>query len=302
VAPATSLANGIIVSQQYSNSTDPFNKTLINLTPTPLGGYADTLIVTSCIVQNSAGKVVTDPSCASMTNTTLAGGNTAVPFAISASNTAPVDVYTVTLTLGDTVFPTLSHTVSLQTYVVDTAPAITLAPGFELAESVTFNTAPPPGGTLATSLVSFTCGKIVTLSGGDANVANEITCSGAGSVPITGNATVAAITILANGSGTVSMNRNHSSESVFSAAFWGVPLLALLAWLGNRKSPRRNFFRFLGMLLLIVGLSHAIGCGGSFHRPTSVTTGTTPGSYLIQVVATDSNKQVHSVVVPLVVN
>jgi hypothetical protein len=78
--------------------------------------------------------------------------------------------------------------------------------------------------------------------------------------------------------------------------------MALLVWLGNRKAPRRNFFRFLGVLLLVAGLANVIGCGGSFTAPKTSTGGPKAGTYLIQVVATDSNGITHTAVVPLVVN
>jgi hypothetical protein len=72
--------------------------------------------------------------------------------------------------------------------------------------------------------------------------------------------------------------------------------------LGSRRSPRRNFFRIVGLLLLGLGLSCLTACGGSFSRPTPpTTTGVTPGSYLVQVIATDGTNTYYAVV-PLVVN
>jgi hypothetical protein len=84
------------------------------------------------------------------------------------------------------------------------------------------------------------------------------------------------------------------------AAFLGVPLLALMGWVGSRKSPRRNFFRFLGLILLLVGVSYASGCGGSFtSTSTPTTSGINAGNYLVQVVGTDQNGIPYYAVIPL---
>jgi hypothetical protein len=80
----------------------------------------------------------------------------------------------------------------------------------------------------------------------------------------------------------------------------GIPLFALMGWVGSRKSPRKNFFRFLGLILLLVGVSYASGCGGSFTSTSkSTNTGIAPGSYLVQVVATDQNGNKYYAAVPL---
>jgi hypothetical protein len=91
------------------------------------------------------------------------------------------------------------------------------------------------------------------------------------------------------------------------AAFLGIPLFALMGWVGSRKSPRKNFFRFLGLILLLAGVSYASGCGGSFTSTSTTTgkstgTGIAPGSYLLQVVGTDQNGNTYYAVVPVTVN
>jgi len=101
---------------------------------------------------------------------------------------------------------------------------------------------------------------------------------------------------------TVSASVSRRPGAITTAAFWGIPLLALLAWFGRRGSPRRSFFRFLGMIVLLVGIGNAIGCGsGGFTRPPAQTGGAATGSYLVQVIATDSNGAKYYAVVPLVV-
>jgi hypothetical protein len=80
-----------------------------------------------------------------------------------------------------------------------------------------------------------------------------------------------------------------------------------MGWVGSRKSSRKNFFRFIGLILLIVAASYAAtGCGGSFTRPTSsVPTGFSlgAGNYYVQVIATDQNGvSQYYAVVPMTVN
>jgi hypothetical protein len=93
------------------------------------------------------------------------------------------------------------------------------------------------------------------------------------------------------------------SSAITLAAFLGVPFLALMGWVGSRKSPRRNFFRFLGLILLMVGLSYATGCGAGFTPPAQPPgSAINAGSYYVQVVAMDQNGVQYYAVVPLTVN
>jgi hypothetical protein len=119
-------------------------------------------------------------------------------------------------------------------------------------------------------------------------------------VNVTGSQTVASIIIQGS---TVSAQLRRS-DSIYAAAFFGMPLIALIGWLGVGKSQRRNFFRFIGLILLIVGLSFGTGCGGSFSQTgeTTTTLKIAKGNYLVQVVAKDQNGVSYYAVVPLTVN
>jgi hypothetical protein len=88
------------------------------------------------------------------------------------------------------------------------------------------------------------------------------------------------------------------------AAFLGLPLFVLVGWVGGRKSSRKNLFRFLGLILVIVGLSFATGCQQGFTPPVAppASTGFTTGNYLVQVVATDQNGVKYYAVIPVIVN
>jgi large repetitive protein len=301
---AFSQPGPIAVTQGATNSTDKFTSAAVSVDSVPLSGYSDSLNLT-CQVQGSASTpgTGTPPTC-TLSPTTLHGsGASTSAFTITVPANAPVDQYTVTVTATDVQIPALAQSATLLVNVVNKSGTLSLSPGSAAVQSMVFNTAPPAGQTLAATLNTFACGTIVPvdINGTGTFTANEFACSGpSGTVPITGFSTTASVTIAVNATTTASLAR--PSGSVSAAAFWAVPLLALLAWVARRNSPRRNFFRFLGMLLLVVGLSNTIGCGGSFTRPPVVTGGPPTGTYLIQVVASDSNLVNHYAVVPLTVN
>jgi hypothetical protein len=293
-------ATPVSVTQGYENDKDPFSPGTIGVKSTPTAGFSDPLTL-SCSVQNSSNTTVANPlTCAPSTDTLAGNGSSSVVFTVTAAAATPVDTYTVTLTATDSKFPALTQQATLQVNVIATSGTISLAPGSSATQSVVFNTAPPSGGTLAATLNTFACG----LTSGTAQIsAGQISCSGpATAVPITGNATTAAITITVNGTTSAAL-RKQGNGGVFAAAtFWGVPVIGLLAWAARKNAARKNLLRYLGIALLIIGMSYGIGCGGSFTRPKTVTGGPPVGSYLVQVVATDSNGVNHYAVVPLVVN
>jgi hypothetical protein len=148
--------------------------------------------------------------------------------------------------------------------------------------------------------VSFACGTVWNLTTKTQLSVSQIDglkCTGPASVAVTGGTTSVAITISTASSTTALL---HGSSPVSLAAFLGLPLFALMGWVGSRKSPRKNFFRFLGVILLLVGVSYASGCGGSFTSTSkSTNTGIAPNSYLVQVVGTDQNGNMYYAAVPL---
>jgi hypothetical protein len=150
------------------------------------------------------------------------------------------------------------------------------------------------------TLVSFSCVTVWNLTAKTLLTASQIaglTCTGPASVAITGGSTPAAISISTLGATTAML---RASSTISMAAFLGLPLFALMGWVGSRKSPRKNFFRFLGLILLLVGVSYASGCGGSFTSTSkSTSSGIAPGSYLVQVVGTDQNGNKYYAAVPL---
>jgi hypothetical protein len=182
---------------------------------------------------------------------------------------------------------------------------ISLSPGAQETENASFGTTPINSNTPPASLGSFQCMSIFNVATGALTTASAsgITCTfPTASVNIAKGATTTPVPIMVSVGATASAAVAQRSGSIATAAFWAVPLFALLAWIGQRKSPRRNFFRFLGMLLLVIGLGHTIGCGGSFNRPILPSSSIPAGNYLIQVSGTGSDNNTYYAVVPVSVN
>lgn len=298
------LTQGYATATSSSTGTDPFNPTTVTAVVTSTGGFIDSLQV-NCQVTNATHAVVTDPSCTLSTTTTppttttLSGANgTQLIYTLSASASAPIGSYTVALVATDQATPALSQSAApLSVFVVGVANILSLAQGASGTESATFNTATAPA---SSKFVSFTCGNVWD-EAAKAMVSRTnqggLTCTGSQGVAITGSTTSVPITISTNGS---TVAKLESSNVVSMAAFLGIPLFALMGWVGSRRSPRKNFFRFLGLILLLVGVSYASGCGGSFTTTAkSSSSGLAQGTYLLQVVGTDQNGNNYYSVVPL---
>jgi hypothetical protein len=302
------LTQGYSTATNSSAGTDPFNPTTVKVVVTSTGAFSDQLNV-NCVVTNSTHAVVTDPSCTMSTtatppsSTTLSGVNgTSSIYTLSASAAAPIGAYTVTLTAADGSTSALSNAAApLTVFVIGVANPLSLARGASGQENVSFNTFSAPQ---ADTLTAIACGMVVPIVNGTAGSplsSPGVTCTSqipSGGVPvISGGVTTVAVSISTAGATTAQLQR---SNTISMAAFLGVPLLALMGWVGSRKSPRKNFFRFLGLILLLVGASYATGCGGSFtSKSTSTSTGIPAGNYLVQVVATDQNGNSYYGAIPL---
>jgi hypothetical protein len=299
------LTQGYSTATSSAAGTDPFNPTKVQLVVTSTGGFTDTLDLGCQVINATTSEKVTDPSCTVAATLNGATG-TSLIYTLAASSAAPVAQYTMTLTAKDNANPTLSNETQLTVYVVGVAGALTLAQGSSGQENVVFNTTTAPANA---TLVSFACGAVWDVATKTLLTASQtagLTCTGPTSpvsVATTG-ATSVAMTISTSGPATALL---RGSSAISMAAFLGIPLFALMGWVGSRKSPRKNFFRFLGLILLLAGVSYASGCGGSFTSTSTTTgkstgTGIAPGSYLLQVVGTDQNGNTYYAVVPVTVN
>jgi len=307
-APASGT---VVLTQGYSNISDMFKPVTITAASSPVGLFSDPLKVTCVVTTNTSTPTpVTDPSC-SPASAALPGASGSLAYTLSASATAAPGAYAVTLTAVDNNVPLLTHTSSpLVVYVVGVTPQMIVAPGIAGSGNAVFDTAPLPAPIAApTTLKAFACGVIINATTKQAYATTQysgLTCAGpTGGIAVTaGGSTQVPITITESTTATAMLEQ---PSTIYAAAFLGLPLFALIGWVGSRKSPRKNFFRFIGSILLIVGISFAAtGCGGSFTRPTAPPTSgfsLGAGSYFIQVIATDQNGvSQYYAVVPLTVN
>ncbi|MGA2890205.1 MAG: Ig-like domain repeat protein [Terracidiphilus sp.] len=299
------LTQGYSTATGSSPGSDPFFPTSITVTETPQFGFADPLNVSCAVINSSTGASVTDPSCAiSVTSLGGSGGST-LTFSLSASPTAAVGSYSVSLTATDSTLQTLMQTATMQLNVVDVASPMILVQGLSGTETVSFATS------IAPSQLSFTCGEVkyFNTTNNSWTITTDFSqtpiCSfNSGGAISVGNIATAPISI----SSLLAINNTQvrRRNSVYMAGLLGIPLFLLIGWSGRGKSTQKNFFRFFGMVLLLIGLAATNGCaGGGFTRPPPPPNNVMDaGSYLVQVVATDNNNSANKffAVVPLTVN
>jgi len=303
--PATPATTPITVTQGYSNTTDPFTPAVITMTVTSSGGYSDKLTVTCTVTSVATAKAVTDPSCSPASTTPSGATGTTVTYIIAASSSAAVGAYTVSLSATDSTVSALSQTTTTQlnVFVVGQATPLIQVSGVTGTDNIVFDTATPLSGKAPTSLNSFSCPLIWNLATpGTAPFSSTgyLTCTVTPSpVTVTGSSTSAAVSIIA----LTTTAQVQVKSTMTLAALWGMPLLVLLGWFGSRKSPRRNFLRFIGAILLLAAASYTVtGCGGSYTTTGSATPPSgklANGNYLVQVVGLDQNGASYSAVVPL---
>ncbi len=297
---SVSSNTGVFLTQAYSTTSDLFGAATISNMIATSTGYNPSLTVACEVFTTNPAAPLPDPSCTPTLPQTVAvaSGAGAQAFVINASVSAPIGAYTVLFTTFDPNFPSVTHTASFPLYVVGTNASISLATGASSNQALTFNTSAAGGAGDTISTTGYSCPRIWN---GTALLDNSkgayLTCSGP-AVTVTGASTSIQISISAAAS-TTALNV-RTSNTIYAATFFTVPFLALLGWWGTRRSSRRNLFRFLGMVVLLIGLSFATGCGESVTRASiPVTTGLSPGSYLVQVVATGSSGNSYFAEVPI---
>ena len=285
-----------------NNGTDPFFPATVETLVTSTGGFPDTLNL-GCVVTNTSG-TVRDPSCTVAATMSGATGTTLV-YTLTASSSAPIGTYTVTLTGIDSTSLNDVHSEALTLYVVGQASTMTLAQGAGESETATFMSATGFTGT-TTAPITYACGTVwnlTTLAVVPSSQYTGMVCEGSGWTPVSSTPTATATVKIALSAQTAQL---ETSSSVSLAALLGIPLFALAGWVKGRKSSRRNFFRFLGLIVaLVAGISYVTGCGGSFTAPQQLSSsGLGTGSYLVQVIATDAATPAHQyyTVVPLSVS
>ncbi|MGC2638095.1 MAG: hypothetical protein WA294_13010, partial [Acidobacteriaceae bacterium] len=283
---------------------DPLNPATIALTLSGTNGFTDPLNV-ACTVnavnvpQATPASPTVLPLCLPSTSQLTApayASSTPLTFQIVALPSATVGQYLITIAVSDKSVSALSgNTTSfaINTYILSVSGPLNLASGASGTTQAIFNTASAATGTSLGSKI--TC-SVFTADGVPVTTFTAA-CTTPSSITVTGAATDAPISI--SFQPTASAAVAHPSIRMYAAAL-ATPFFAMIVWLGTKKSPRRNFFRFLGMFLVIVGMASLNGCGGNFTGPNiSVKTPIPPGAYYIEAVANDSSGNPYYSVIPV---
>ena len=255
---------------------------------TTSAGYNPAMTVKCEVYTTSAAAPVPDPSCSPLQDQTvqIAQNAGAQAFAINASSAAGTGKYTVRFTILDAAN---SQILEFPLYIVSPSPSLSLASGAAATESVAFTT--PVNGTV--TMKSFSCPHIWDATNKkmlDNSNSTLVVCGGpVGPISVTGSSTPISVSINTNPS-SVSKNEQGSSP-MYLASLLGMPIFAVIAWFGTRRSSRRNLLRFLGLVLVFIGLCYTDGCGGGSFNTTQLpqSSGIPAGSYQVQVIATDAN-------------
>ena len=277
----------------------PFVPVTVNLSSIPLGGFDDLLDVACKVVPvnqpSPPATSIISPLC-TLSSQTLSGSSGLLTVSLEAPPDATVNTYSATITATDKVAG-LTRRVNLSVVVLGALPSLTLKPGQAQTEYAMFNI----GTTHGKAPSKFTvigCPTIVSFVGGRMDISGWVRCSGptedvtvsSFSVPIT-------VTVLTKEE-PISETRRFST--IFAVAFLGLPLLTIAGWHNTRKSPRKNLFRILGSIALIMIFFYVGGCGGSFTPPQQPNTVTPPGVYFVLIKAEDDGLDYYAMV-PLTV-
>ena len=292
ITPVTD-SNGkyvVTVIQGYTNQTQPsfayitnnppnFNQT-ITVSATPIFKYSNSLNL-SCAVTlvGQMGPNQINPLCSVARGQIGPSGMTTV--AIDASNKASVGTYVITVTAIDATGVQLSHSDQFTLLIASNIATLNVSAGAPTSASVSFASA-------AASNVTFSC---ISPPAG-------ISCAFNPSPANLDPASPLAVNITITAAQTTSLLRTPTR--IFATFWFGLPAVVWIGLVPFRKQSLKIFLRMLLMLMIVLILLQAIGCGGgSFSRPPG--TQTQVGSYNLLVEATDSttNQVVSSAVVPI---
>jgi hypothetical protein len=266
----------VLITQSYSNQTDPLNPVPITATASALNtaGFSDASNLSySC-------SIVPTFQTSSPTGVTCSVPMSAIAnFTVTATATATIGSYSLTITASDS-SSSLRHAATPLTIQVGTNVAtLFLSQGVSGTSTVAFSPATP------SHTFTFTCPKIIF--GGQSST--QITCT----PPASGTlASAVQFTIRTLGSAALTPPtlQGTGTGKVFLAGLFGLPLL-LLAGCFTSRSATRKLGRLLAGLLVLAALFQTVGCGGGFTPPAQ-NTGTAVGTYVVEAVATDQTTNV----------
>ena len=290
VAPVPTNTEGVLLTQGYTNLSDPFSPGGLAVTGNSTAGYSGTPTMT-CTSVPSAGA----PACTfAQSALPISNGQTQQSIAVVLDATgATAGTYTVTITAVDSA-TSLTRTYSFPVTVRAVSTPLVLVSGATSGNvgNVTFQL---PGGV---TLSNFTCPYISgtgitgnTTAPGKVGVACSI-----GAASVSGTTVTVPVTVTTNNTFT----SGFAGRNRWWLALYGVLMIALLGTL-RRKAARVVVFRVLMLLAIGIGILQTAGCGGSFKLSTPIATGgtTPPGQYFLLIEGKGSDGNTYSSVLEI---
>jgi hypothetical protein len=273
-----------------TNLTDPFTATAISLASTALNGFSDPVAVIACnVAPDASGNAIPGLSCAPQPVPTPATG----VVVITATSAVPVGTYTVQLTVADAKVPTLTHIVGLTVNVINLATQASTSIVGSTTATFTLALPLPSGATLSIGNIS-----IVNSNGTYTTIPmTEVGIQTSAITSVSGSSNSFTFTITA---GTKATAQVGTSRTAIAAAAMGVPLLFALSLLPGARRRRKNWLRYLGMVLLAIAAMHGIGCSSGGFTSASSSVGVV-GSYVIQIQSTQNGNTTTVAVVPVLI-
>jgi Bacterial Ig-like domain (group 3)/FG-GAP-like repeat len=309
VANVPTSSVGVIVTQGFTSSTDPFPQSQpIAVLPVSISGFNSSGVTLTCATSTGGA-----PKCSlAATSVQISGATGAVQASVgivmdaTGSSVAP-GTYTFTVTATDpttsivrtTTFPVTVRSAS----VGSNALSVTTGATTNNSGNVTFNL--PAGVTISGLKCALITGTGINGSTQPSNVGVgcTITPASVGSATSTSAQLVtASVTVTTNGTiaALTPMDIGNKHPSLLVAGIFGIPFMALIGVL-RRRQMKRGLYSLLVFVALGIAALQGTGCGGSYHSTaTTVTGGTTPpGVYYLLITGTDKNNNTYSSVLQL---
>jgi len=296
----------VAVTLGYTSLNDVFTPQVtsggmssISVTPVPISGFTGTLALTCSVVPVTVATTAVPPACTLGSPTvtiTSTGGQTAVTVVIDATSASTTPgAYSVSVVGVDSTTGLTHTTTPFIAYVRAKTDPITIVSGATTGNTTNADFILPANVSLTNLKCTSVGGPTLTSKVDPAGLSIGCTFNPT-SVPSTTTIQTGtvAVTISTNG---MAMAQLASNKGIFAAGLIGIPALALVGLLRGRKSAKRTFFRYLGMLFIAAAVMQAMGCGGHFTRTTTNTGLTPPGTYLVLVQGTGSDGLTYDAVI-----
>ncbi len=296
VAPVPTNALGVLVTQGFTTSSDPFAPSALSVTSTSFSGFTGSPTLACSGAPSGA------PTCTlSSASLSIVSGvvQPSVGIVLDATNATP-GTYMMTVTATDPI-TSIVRTANFPVTIRALSTLLTVVSGATTNNTAALTFLLPAG----VNLLSFACPIIAGtgISGAEAPSGIGVACSVSpaplGSTTSTSPQTLqATVTITTNT--TIAMGPAQHTTLMLAGLF-GIPVFGLIGLLRNRKTARSFLFRVLALLVLAVAAYQTMGCGGSFHTSSTQASGgtTPPGVYYLLVQGTGSDGNTYSAVLHL---